>query len=312
MDLNGRRVLVTGGAGHVGSRLAALLAPDCEVVVADDLSSGSKARVPDAVDFNEVDLTETASARDVFDGVEVVFHLAVSRKDVAGGARQQFEANVGLTLSVIEAATEAGVEAIAFTSSSTVYGEDAPLPTPESYGPMAPISAYGAAKLAEEGLLSTLVESNDMHVWIARLANVVGPVFDGTVIPDFVEKLNEDPSTLEILGDGYQEKSFIHVDDTASALRAIVEAGETPFGVYNVGTDDAISVREVARIVAEVAELDPEFVFTGGDRGWTGDVPRMCLDNRRLRDIGWSPTYDCEEAVRQAATQLARRTSLIG
>ena len=312
MNLSGSRVLVTGGAGHVGSRLAQLLTAECDVVVADDLSTGTRERIPEEATFHEVDLADPDNARDVIEDIDLIFHLAVARKDVQGGARQQFDANVGLTFSVIEAAIEAEVEGIAFTSSSTVYGEDVPLPTPESHGPMAPISAYGAAKLAEEGLLSTMVETAGIHVWIARLANVVGPVFDGTVIPDFVEKLTADPTRLEILGNGYQEKSFIHVDDTAQALIDIVESGETPFGVYNVGTDDAISIREVARIVADVGEVDPEFTYTGGDRGWTGDVPRMCLDIERLRGLGWEPRDDCAEAVERAATQLAQQASLIG
>lgn len=304
MKLRGRRVLVTGGAGHIGSHLARSLVDECDVVVADDYSVGSPERVPEEATVREVDLAEPEGARSVMAEVDIVFHLAVSRKDVAGGARTQFESNVGLTFSVLEAAIDAGVDGVAFTSSSTVYGEDVPLPTPETYGPMAPISAYGAAKLAEEGILSTAVESAGMDVWIARLANVVGPVYDGTVIPDFIEKLEADPTRLEILGNGRQEKSFVHVEDTADALRAIVESGATPFGVYNVGTPTSISIRRVAEIVSDVLAVDPTFEYTGGDRGWTGDVPRMCLAIDRLLDLGWAPRHDCEAAVERAASQL--------
>lgn len=305
MNLRGRRVLLTGGAGHIGSHLARSLVDECDVVVADDYSVGSPERLPEGVTAHEVDLADPEGARSVMGDVDLVYHLAVSRKDVAGGARTQFESNVGLSFSVLEAAIESGVDGIAFTSSSTVYGEDVPLPTPETYGPMAPISAYGAAKLAEEGILATAVESAGMDVWIARLANVVGPVFDGTVIPDFIDKLEADPTSLEILGNGRQEKSFVHVEDTAAALRVIVEAGETPFGVYNVGTRESISVRRVAEIVADVLGVDPTFEFTGGDRGWTGDVPRMRLAVDRLSELGWAPRYDCAAAVDRAASQLA-------
>lgn len=312
MDLDGRRVLVTGGAGHVGSVLARQLIDECEVVVADDLSVGSVDRVPDGATFLEVDLREPVAAREAVADVDLVFHLAVASKDVAAGARSQFEANVDLTLTVLEAAVEADIEGIAFTSSSTVYGEDVPLPTPESHGPMAPISPYGAAKLAEEGLLSTAVESAGVRIWIARLANVVGPVFDGTVIPDFVTKLDRDPTRLEILGDGRQEKSFIHVEDTAVALRMIVEGEPDPFSVTNVGTPESISIREVASIVADVMDVDPTYSFTGGDRGWPGDVPRMHLDVERLHRLGWTPTHTCTGAVERAARQLASRVSTTG
>ncbi|MFP4627943.1 MAG: NAD-dependent epimerase/dehydratase family protein [Halobacteriales archaeon] len=307
MDLSARRVLITGGAGHVGSRLASLLVDDHEVVVADDLSVGERDRVPAQATFIEGDLSDADRAREAMTDVDVAFHLAVDTKDVAAGARRQFEANVGLTFSVLEAAIEAGVEHLVFTSSSTVYGEDVPRPTPEDHGPMAPISAYGAAKLAEEGILSTAVEAADMTVGIARLANVVGPVFDGTVVPDFVRKLVRDPTRLEILGDGRQEKSYVYVDDVAEALVRIATDANRPFDVVNVGTPGAITVRRVADIVSAVLEVEPSYSYTGGDRGWTGDVPRMELAVDRLQSLGWTPAHDCEGAVRRAATELAER-----
>lgn len=309
MELTDRRVVITGGAGHVGAQLALEVKDHADVLVLDDLSSGDRDRVPDGVAFHRVDVTDPTATASLFEDAEVVFHLAVAEKDVAAGAREQFQANVDVTFGVLEAAIDAGVEQLVFASSSTVYGELAPRPTPESYGPLAPISAYGAAKAAEEAILATSVETADLTVAIARLANVVGPVFDGSVIPDFVEKLKRDPDHLEILGDGRQEKSFIHVEDVASALVTIASEQTDPYDVYNVGTPTATSIRTVAELVAEVSGCDPTFAYTGGDRGWTGDVPRMLLDVDRLQSIGWSPAYDCEAAVRRAARQLAGRTS---
>lgn len=305
MELGGRRILITGGAGHVGSHLAASLADTADVVVLDDLSNGQRENVPDSVTFHEVDVSSPQEAAPHFADVDIVFHLAVAEKDVAAGARVQFESNLDVTFGVFEASLEADVDSIVFTSSSTVYGEEVPRPTPEDYGPVAPISPYGAAKVAEEAVLSTATEQADIDVRIARLANVVGPVFDGSVTPDFVEKLEADPSTLEILGNGRQEKSFIHVEDVADALATIASEATDDYAVYNVGTPAAISIRSVARIVADVLDCDPEYEYTGGDRGWTGDVPRMELDVSRLQALGWSPTYGCEAAVRRAATQLA-------
>ncbi len=310
MGHTGRRILITGGAGHIGSHLAAALADEAEVIVLDDLSSGSSDRVPTGVSFHEVDVSDVAASATYYEDVDLVYHLAVAEKDVAAGAREQFRANVDVTFGVLDAAMEAGVERLIFTSSSTVYGEQAPRPTPESYGPLAPISPYGAAKVAEEAILSTAVERAGMSVSIARLANVVGPVFDGSVTPDFVEKLTADPTELEILGDGRQEKSFIHASDVATALQTIAEAAPDGFEVYNVGTTSALSVRELATIVADILGVDPAYSYTGGDRGWTGDVPRMCLDVSRLEALGWQPINDCEGAIRLAAEQLGEQVEL--
>lgn len=305
MDLAGRQILITGGAGHVGAHLASALAGDADVTVLDDLSTGSRDRVPESVAFHEVDVADGEATASYYEGVDVVFHLAVAEKDVAAGARAQFQSNVDVTFGVLDAAIAADVSQLVFTSSSTVYGEDVPRPTPETHGPLAPISAYGAAKAAEEAILSTAVERAGIDIAVARLANVVGPVFDGSVTPDFVEKLRADPDRLEILGDGRQEKSFIHAEDVASALGTIARESDGRFDVYNVGTPSAISINRVAAIVADVLGYDPAFEYTGGDRGWTGDVPRMELDVGRLQALGWDPAYDCDAAVRRAAEQLA-------
>lgn len=305
MDLVGSSVLIVGGAGHVGSHLAATLADTADVTVVDDFSVGRREWVPDGVTVAEVDASDADALTPYCRDADWVFHLAVAEKDVAAAASDQLRANLDVTLGVADAAVAAGVERLVFTSSSTVYGEVAPRPTPEDYGPLAPISAYGAAKAAEEAVLSAATERGELSVAVARLANVVGPVFDGSVIPDFVEKLQADPTTLEILGDGRQAKSFVHVEDVADALVAIARQAEPPYDVYNVGTPDSVSIRRLADLVADELGLDPSYEFTGGDRGWSGDVPRMELDVSRLMDLGWSPTHGCEGAIRQAARQLA-------
>ena len=306
MDLDGRRLLVTGGAGFVGSALAARLAEDNEVVVADDLSKGRREAVPAAAEFVEADLTDPdAVAGVVTDDLDAVFHLAAASKSVdTERPREQFEANTAITYNLLERMDEVGVERMAFTSSSTVYGE-APRPTPEDYGPLEPISVYGAAKLAEEGLCSTYAHTHGFTVWNFRFANVVGPGLRGAVIPDFVEKLRDDPETLTILGDGRQEKSYLHVDDCVSAMCHVVEAADAPMNTYNLGTRTTTSVVGVADVVADVLGLDPDYEFTGGDRGWPGDVPRMSLAIDEIAALGWEPDLESDEAVRRAAEELA-------
>jgi UDP-glucose 4-epimerase len=304
MDLSDRRVVITGGAGLIGAHLAARLAPDNDVVVADDLSKGVADRVPDAATLAEADVTDPDDVADVVtDDVDVVFHLAAYTDTNYAEPRRLFEENTDMTYTLLERAAEVGVEGFVFTSSSTVYGE-APRPTPEDYAPLEPISVYGASKLADEGLVSTYAHSHGLQSWVFRFANIVGPGQRGTVIPDFVEKLREDPSTLTILGDGRQEKSYLHVEDCVDAICHVVERADAPLNTYNLGSRTTTSVTRIADVVSEEMGLDPTYEYTGGDRGWTGDVPKMRLSIEKLAALGWEPSASSDDAVRRAARQL--------
>ncbi|MFB6132610.1 MAG: NAD-dependent epimerase/dehydratase family protein [Halanaeroarchaeum sp.] len=306
MDLTGNRIVVTGGAGLVGSHLADALAEENDVLVVDDLSKGSRDRVPGGVEFAKLDVREAADVADaITPDVDVVFHLAAYTDTNFSEPRRLFEENGEMTYNVLEAMADAGVSKVAFTSSSTVYGE-APMPTPEDYAPLEPISIYGAGKLAEEGLVSTYAHSHGIRAWIVRFANIVGPHQRGNVIPDFIEKLLDDPSTLEILGDGRQEKSYMHVEECVDAMTHVVEHAEGECSIVNLGTKTTTSVEAIADIVADELDVDPTYQFTGGDRGWTGDVPKMRLSIEKLRALGWEPTLSSDEAVRRATRQLVR------
>jgi Nucleoside-diphosphate-sugar epimerases len=214
MKLSDAHVLVTGGAGLVGSHLTQHLLDDGATVrVADDLSKGDRQRIPDAVEFIQADLTEKDDVDQIItDDLDIVFHFAAYTDTNYDDDRTLFEENTEMTYNVLECMQEVDVSNIAFTSSSTVYGE-APMPTPEDYAPLEPISIYGSSKLADEGLISTYAHSYDFTAWVFRFANIVGPHQRGNVVPDFIEKLLEDPEELEILGDGRQEKSYMHVDE---------------------------------------------------------------------------------------------------
>ncbi|PSQ59254.1 MAG: UDP-glucose 4-epimerase [Halobacteriales archaeon SW_9_67_25] len=275
MDLTGRDVVVTGGAGFVGSHLAERLSPDNDVTVVDDCSNGRREWVPDDADFVAGDCTDPAVVAEAISAdVDAVFHFAAAKLVDTDQPRRQFEDNVAMTYNVLERMCDVGVRNLAYTSSSTVYGE-APRPTPEDYAPLEPISAYGAAKLAE-----------------------------GAVVPDFIEKLRADPDTLEILGDGRQEKSYMHIEECLDAMLAVVAGADGAFNVYNLGTRTTTSVDRIADIVAEEMGLDLDRVYTGGDRGWTGDVPRMRLSVEKLAGLGWEPSQSSDEAVRQATREL--------
>jgi UDP-glucose 4-epimerase len=306
MNLSGQRLVVTGGAGLVGSELAARLAGDNDVVVVDDLSNGHRETVPDEATFVEGDLLEEDVVADVITPeVDGVFHLAAADKYVdTDEPREQFETNTRITHTILERMAEVDVRNLAFTSSCTVYGE-AGEPTPEDYGPLEPISVYGATKLAEEAVCSVYAHSHDFTVWTFRFANIVGPRFGAGVVPDFVEKLRANPETLTILGNGEQEKSYMHVAECAEAMCYVVEHATDDLNTYNLGTRTTTDVTRVADLVSDVLDLDPDYEYTGGDRGWTGDVPKVFLPIDRLADLGWEPELTSDESVRRAASELA-------
>ena len=304
MNLTGKRIVVTGGAGFVGSHLCERLAPDNDVLAVDDLSNGERSWLPDGVELVEGDLTNPDVAAAAITGdVDVVFHFAAD-KNAAADDVEQFRRNNRLTETVATRMDEVGVSNVAFTSSSVVYGE-APRPTPEDYAPLEPISIYGASKLGEESLLSVYAHSHGFTVWNYRFANIVGPRLQpGSVIPDFIGKLREDPETLTILGDGRQEKSYMHVEDCVDAMCHVAEHADAAFNTYNLGTRTTTSVTTIADIVSDEMGLDPAYEFTGGDRGWVGDVPRMRLSVEKLSALGWEPDGSSDDAVRRATGEL--------
>ncbi|MEM2205076.1 MAG: GDP-mannose 4,6-dehydratase, partial [Candidatus Hadarchaeales archaeon] len=216
--------------------------------------------------------------------------------------------NVLATFNLLEAMRACGVKRIAFSSSSTVYGEARTLPTPEDYGPLLPISLYGASKLAAEGLISAYCHTFGFRAWIFRFANIVGPRQTHGVILDFIQKLRKNPEELEILGDGNQNKSYLWVEDCVEAMLLAVERSTENPAIFNLGNTDRTTVRRVAEIVCEEMGLQPRFRFTGGRRGWVGDVPEMLLDIAKICSLGWRPRYSSEEAVRRTVRVLLGRS----
>ena len=310
MELADANVLITGGAGLIGSHLATeLVEGGSSVRVVDDLSKGDQARVPVGAEFVQADLTDPRAVAEVLtEEVDIVFHLAAYTDTNYDDDRKLFEENTAMTYNVLERMEDVGVSKIAFTSSSTVYGE-APRPTPEDYAPLEPISIYGSSKLADEALLSTYAHSYDFTVWVFRFANIVGPHQRGTVIPDFIQKLRDSPSELTILGNGRQEKSYLHVTECVDAIQHVIETATADLNTYNLGTRTTTSVTEIADIVTAELGLDPTYSYTGGDRGWTGDVPKMRLSIEKLSGLGWEPSLSSHAAVRRATRELVSEMS---
>jgi len=301
------RFLVTGGAGFIGSHVAERLLERGDVRVFDNLSGGRREFVPDGAELVKGDLLVQSDIDGAMDGIDAVFHLA-SNPDVRAGIRNpriDLEQGVLATFNLLEAMRKHDVRKIVFSSSSTVYGEADVLPTPESYGPLIPISIYGAEKLACEGFITAYCHTFDMQSWIFRFANVIGKRGTHGVIVDFMNKLKRNPGELEILGDGKQHKSYLTVEDCVEGMLVGFDRSDERVNIFNLGTPTQVYVSRIAEIVVEELGLrDVRFVYTGGLRGWRGDVRVMLLDTSKIEALGWRPQHTAEEAVRQAVRML--------
>ncbi len=308
------RALVTGGAGFIGSHLIdRLVARGDHVVVLDNLSSGQESFISHHLESGSATMVhgdvchledvKSAMAMDI----ECVFHLAAN-PDIRLGTRvtdTDLQQGTIATYNVVEAMRLNEVKKIVFASSSVVYGENAPLPTPENHGPCLPISLYGASKQAGEGLISSWVGTFGLQAWIFRFANIIGARGTHGVIFDFIHKLKADPTRLEVLGNGRQEKSYMEVGDCADAILHVMGETNEAVNLYNLGSHDTASVRRIAEIVVEVTGCSGASIeYTGGDRGWAGDVPRARLAIDKMLESGFDVRMNSEDAIRHTASVL--------
>jgi len=308
------RVFIAGGAGFVGSHLVdRLMKASSEMItVYDNFSSGrlwhlephlASPRLTVAHGDIKDLVALTASMR----GHDVVYHLA-SNPDIARAAREpgiDFWEGTYLTHNVVEAMRGSGVGKIIYASGSGVYGDVGELAVAEDYGPLEPVSTYGASKLAGEALIAAYCHMFDTVGRVYRLANVVGPRQTHGVGYDFINRLMRDPGRLHVLGDGQQSKSYIHIEDVLDAIAWTDERAARRFDVFNVATDDYITVTEIAHIAMEVVGLSAdsvELTYSGGRGGWKGDVPVVRFDLTKIRSTGWK----CRRTSRQALWDAMR------
>ena len=315
------RAMVTGGAGFIGSHLIDRLVARGDTVVAfDNLSSGHLEFIQSHLDSGAVthvhgDITDFDAVLSAMEGIDCVFHLAAN-PDIRLGTRitdTDLKQGTLATYNIVESMRRCDVKKIVFASSSVVYGEDAPLPTPEDHGPCMPISLYGASKQAGEGLISSWVGTFGLQAWIFRFANIIGTRGTHGVIFDFIHKLKSDPTRLEVLGNGRQEKSYMEVEDCVDGILHVMKHTDEPLNLFNLGSHDTASVRRIAEIVVEETGChDASIEYTGGDRGWAGDIPRAMLGIYKMLSSGFDVRYNSEDAIRHTARALIEEIGMPG
>ena len=303
------KAFVTGGAGFIGSHLVdTLIAQGHTVTVYDNLSSGNKEFISrhltqNTCHFIKGDLLTLKKIDKEITDHDVVFHLAANPHVRLGETDTDLDMNQGViaTYNVLEAMRHHDITNIVFSSSSVVYGETADHMLPETYGPTLPISLYGAGKIGAEGLISAFCGTFDFQAWIYRFANVVGPRGTHGVIVDFIEKLRNNPHELEILGDGKQCKPYLYVSDCVNGILFGYTHAHDPVNLFNLSCDTTTTVtRIVEMVVQELGLSNVAFQYTGGKRGWKGDVPRFQLDANKINSLGWKATLTSDDAVRKA------------
>jgi len=306
-----RRFIVVGGAGFIGGHFVDRLLADpytAAVTVYDNFSSGREWHLShhdgdDRLVVHKGDVKDLESLVDAMAGSEVAIHLA-SNPDIARAATEpsvDFDEGTLLTHHVVEAARRTGLARLLYASGSGVYGDLGELEATEDHGPLLPVSTYGASKLAGEALLGSYCFMFGLTARAFRFGNVVGPRQTHGVGFDFLRMLRADPTQLPILGDGSQSKSYIHVYDVIDAVLTASASTDVAYQVYNVATGDYITVREIADLVVDCLGLGRvTYQFTGGDRGWKGDVPIVRLNTDRIRRLGWANRWSTAEALRQS------------
>src|SRR5271166_2741550 len=311
--MNSTRYFVVGGAGFIGSHFTDQLLADSSVTAVtlyDNFSSGREWHYAQHLNdpkFSVVrgDVKDIEPLTTAMQGHDVVIHLA-SNPDIARAATEpdiDFREGTYLTNNVVEAMRRSGTQAILYASGSGVYGDLGEKEAAEDHGPLTPISTYGASKLAGEALITSYCHMFDFTGCVYRFGNVVGPRQTHGVGFDFLRQLLKDRHQLKILGDGSQSKSYIHVSDVVSAVLLAARRSTERFAAYNVATGDYITVTEIARLAVECVGLDPgqvKFEFTGGNRGWKGDVPIVRLNTDRIRGLGWVCSAGSREALRKS------------
>lgn len=303
------KILVTGGAGFIGSHLCdALINNNHSVVVIDNLILGKVENINHLIglenfQFINEDILNYEKFREIFkkNCFDMVFHMAANSDIQKGGADPNVDYNLtfNTTFNVLQCMKEFNVKKLFFASTSAIYGETLDN-LYENYGPLQPVSNYGAGKLASEAFISAFSSTYNIQTWITRFPNVVGERFTHGVIYDFIKKLKANPNELEVLGNGEQNKPYLYVKDLVEGILFVCNNSHERFNVYNLGSNTRTKVKEIAQMVIEELGLNATIRYTGGDRGWVGDVPEFKYDLSKINQLGWEAKINSNDSVRIA------------
>ncbi|MBI5401957.1 MAG: NAD-dependent epimerase/dehydratase family protein [Ignavibacteriae bacterium] len=309
------KYFIAGGAGFIGSHLARRIIrenPESEIIIFDNFSSGKMWHLDEIKEKGNIkividDIKNLDSLKEAMHGADVVYHFA-SNPDISKAVTQpdiDFWEGTYLTNNILEALRVNGIKRLLYASGSGIYGDSGYNEVDEDYSPQLPISTYGASKLACEALISSYCFMFDMNASAFRFANVVGPNQTHGVGYDFVRMLLQNNKELKILGDGSQSKSYIYVTDIVRALMTVEVQNLKGFSYFNVATLDYITVKEIADIVTGLLDLkNVEYKFTGGDRGWKGDVPIVRMNSEKIRKFGWINEFTSNEAIKNSVESI--------
>jgi len=296
---------ITGAAGFIASNLADYLLSQGHCVVGfDNFSTGQReflknANLNDNFKLIQGDILELNELKQAMRGSEFVFHFAANA-DVRFGLdhpERDLQQNTIGTFNVLEGMRENGIKKIAFSSTGSVYGEAEVIPTPENAPFPVQTSLYGASKLSGESLLSAYAEGFGFQVWIFRFVSILGERYSHGHVFDFYKSLLSDPTTLQVLGDGKQRKSYLYIGDCISAIMIAVEKSTDKVNIFNLGTDEYCQVNDSISWILKQLSISPKLQYTGSKRGWIGDNPFIFLDCSKIRSLGWKPEFTIESGI---------------
>jgi len=299
------KILITGGAGFIGSHLVDhLIDQKHNVKVYDNLSGGKHSFIKHHeknknFKFVKADLADLKTLKKETTGIDMVYHLAAN-SDISKGITDpsiDFKQTTQNTFNLLLAMRHNGIKKIFFTSGSGIYGDVGSTYTKESFGPLVPVSMYGATKLSAEAMIYAFSNFYNIQAYILRPANIIGPRLTHGVIFDFIKRLRKYPKKLQILGDGKQSKSYLYVMDVIKAIDLVVKKSKKKINIFNIASNSFITVNSIADVITGEMEINPKREWTGGKIGWKGDVAKVRINNDKITALGWKPKYNSKEAV---------------
>ena len=306
MKSNSKKVLVTGCAGFIGSNLVkSLINKNYIVTGVDNFRTGQKKFIKNFLNnknfkFKKIDLLSKKDLKRLFkEKFDIIFHFAANA-DVRKGylnPLNDLKYNTIMTSKLLEECRKNKINKFVFCSTGSIYGETRVVPTPENVNFPIQTSMYGASKLACEGLIQAYSEAYGLKSYIYRFVSILGPNYSHGHVIDFYNKLNKNKNILQVLGDGNQRKSYLHVNDCINAILLTVKKEKKKINIFNLGTNETITVKDSIKIICKNLNANPEINFSGGKRGWIGDVPHIHLKINKIKKIGWKPKYTIKQSI---------------